>query len=97
VTFHRAFDEVAHPPAGLDTLAELGVRRVLTAGGAGQARDNAARLAALVLHAAGRIEVVVGGGVRGDHVRALATSTGVREVHARASAVAGVARALAAG
>jgi copper homeostasis protein len=97
VTFHRAFDEVADPLAALDTLVDVGVRRVLTAGGPGRARDGADRLAALVRYAAGRIVILAGGGVRGDHVRHLVAFTGVHEVHARASAIAGLSRALAVG
>jgi len=95
VTFHRAFDEVADRLAAVDTLVDLGVRRVLTGGGPGAARDNADELAALVRHAAGRIAILAGGRVRGDHVRHLVAYTGVSEVHARASAIGGVARALA--
>ncbi len=97
VTFHRAFDEVADPLAALDVLIDLGVRRVLTAGGPGRARDHADRIAALVRHASDRIAILAGGGVRGDHVRHLVAFTGVREVHARASAIPGLSRALAAG
>lgn len=96
VTFHRAFDQVADPLAALDTLVDLGVRRVLTAGGGGRACDGADRLAELVRRAADRIVIVAGGGVRGDHVRHLVAFTGVREVYARASAIAGLSRALAA-
>jgi len=95
VTFHRAFDEVADPFAALDTLVDVGVRRVLTAGGPGRAREGVDRLAMLVRYAADRIVILAGGGVRGDHVRHLVAFTGVHEVHARASAIAGLSRALA--
>jgi len=94
VTFHRAFDETPGPEDALEALAEAGVRRVLTAGGPLAARYNVDTLAALVRQSAGRIEVLVGGRVRGDHVRHLVAYTGVREVHARASAVPGVVRSL---
>ena len=97
VTFHRAFDDVPDAFAGLETLVDLSVRRVLTAGGAGRARDHVDRLADLVRRAGDRITIVAGGGVRGDHVRHLVASTGVGEVHARASAIPGVSRALAEG
>jgi copper homeostasis protein len=97
VTFHRAFDEAPDPLGALDTLVEVGVRRVLTGGGPGAARDHADGLAALVRHADGRLAIVAGGRVRADHVRHLVAYTGVSEVHARASAVGGIARALAEG
>lgn len=96
VTFHRAFDETPDLPASLEALAGLGVRRVLTGGGRGAARDHADALSALV-RAAADVEILVGGRVRGDHVRHLVAYTGAREVHARAEGVAGVCRALAGG
>jgi copper homeostasis protein len=94
VTFHRAFDEVAEPEEGLEALVAAGVQRVLTAGGRLQARHNADMLSALVRQAAGRIRILVGGGVREDHVRHLMTCSGAVEVHARASAIPGVVRGL---
>lgn len=99
VTFHRAFDAVADPLSALGTVRAAGVCRVLTSGGAGAARENADVLARLVERASegwarGRVEILVGGGVRADHVRHLVAHTGAREVHARASAVPGVCRAL---
>ena len=51
-------------------------------------------LAALVARGAGRVAILVGGRVRGDHVRHLVEHTGAREVHARAEGAAGVCRAL---
>lgn len=54
----------------LETLIELGFAGVLTSGGIGErgARDGVGILRALVRRAAGRIDVVVGGGVRGGDV-----------------------------
>jgi len=95
VTFHRAFDAVPGPEGALEALVGIGVQRVLTAGGSLAARHNADLLAALIRQAGGRIEVLVGGGVRGDHVRHLVTYIGAREVHARASAIPGIRRGLA--
>jgi copper homeostasis protein len=95
VTFHRAFDETSDPDAALETLVEAGVARVLTAGGRGSAWAGRDTLARLVTRAGERVTMVAGGGVRGDHVRELVAVTGIREVHARASAMGGLARALA--
>lgn len=94
VTFHRAFDHTPNLLEALEILAELGVRRILTGGGPGAARDHADMLAALVSRGAGRVEILVGGKVRGDHVRDLVARTGAREVHARSEGVAAVCRAL---
>ncbi len=66
-TFHRAFDATPDPAAALETLIAHGVGRVLSSGtrwGSGQgAVQGLAALRRLVDQAAGRIEIVVGGGV----------------------------------
>lgn len=67
VAFHRAFDALDQPLATLDELASLGVARVLSSGaawGSGQrAWQGLARLAAFQERSAGRLELVVAGGV----------------------------------
>lgn len=87
VTFHRAFDEIADPVGGLDTLVRSGVERVLTSGGAATAWEGRAILRRLIDAAPAGFTVLGGGKVRGDHVRRLADETGLTEVHARAAAV----------
>ncbi|GAA0251079.1 copper homeostasis protein CutC [Cryptosporangium japonicum] len=82
VTFSRAFDEVADQFAALDTLASLGVSRVLTGGGPGTADSGRDRLRALVAH--GGVTVLAGGSVRSPNVASLVAHTGVPEVHLRA-------------
>jgi copper homeostasis protein len=84
--FHRAFDDTPDAIAALDILIASGATRVLTAGHAPTAADGAAELAMLIAHAAGRITVLPGGGIRGANVRALVERTGATEVHARGSA-----------
>ena len=81
VTFHRAFDRVGDPLAGLDELVALGVRRVLTSGGAATAWEGRATIKKLVERSAGRILVLPGGGVRLDHAAALVEETGALEIH----------------
>lgn len=81
VTFHRAFDRVPERDAALDQLVELGVARVLTAGGAASAAAGRDELRRLARRAAGRIEIVAAGGVRAEHARAL-VATGVPALHA---------------
>jgi copper homeostasis protein len=83
LTFHRAFDFAPDLGAALETLAENGVQRVLSAGGATTASDGASMLASLVQRAHERLVVMAGGGVREANVRALVTATRVREVHVR--------------
>jgi copper homeostasis protein len=94
VTFHRAFDQVDHPLREVEVLAEAGVDRVLTFGGAATAWEGRSTLRALVERSGDALTVLGGGRVRGDHVRRLVEETGLREVHARASAVPGILEAL---
>jgi copper homeostasis protein len=83
VTFHRAFDRVADQRIALGILIELGIDRVLTSGAAPSALAGADSLRALVEHAADRIVIMAGGGVRSHNARQLVELTGVRELHAR--------------
>lgn len=84
VTLHRVFDLTPDPFAALDAAMALGVRRVLTSGQAATALQGADLLARLVKHAAGRIEIMAGGGVTAENAPAL-ISTGVDALHASAS------------
>lgn len=78
---HRAFDLTSDPFTALDTLIALGFRRVLTSGQAPTALGGADLLRALRERAAGRIEVLAGGGVRASNVRELIARTGCDQVH----------------
>lgn len=89
VTFHRAFDYSPNLTEALDQLIEAGVARVLTSGGANTALEGAPRIAALVEHSRGRIAIVAGGKIRENNVREVIALTGVKEVHARISAIVG--------
>jgi len=86
VTFHRAFDLISDQQAALELLVDLGVGRVLTAGGPGRALEGIAGLARLVSQADDRISVLAAGGVRADNVARIVRATGVSEVHLRAPA-----------
>jgi len=79
-TFHRAFDHTEDLADSLETLISLGFSTVLTSGGKGNAPDNISSLEKLVKLAAGRIEVMPGGGVRSENVGAL-KSTGALWFH----------------
>lgn len=83
VTFHRAFDLTPDLEASLESLANAGVHRVLTAGGASTAAEGASALASLVRRAGSRIVVMAGGAVREENVRTLVAISSVREVHVR--------------
>lgn len=84
VTFHRALDVVPALEPAIEDLVRLGVVRVLTSGGAARSIDGLERLAGTVAHAAGRLQVMAGGGVRPADIPAL-VGVGVDAVHLSAS------------
>jgi len=67
----------------LELLIELGVRRVLTSGGAYSAMEGLDRLRRLVERAAGRIEIVAAGGIRPFNVDRIVGASNAPAVHAR--------------
>lgn len=84
ITFHKAFDLCRDLPTSLDVLADLGIHRVLTSGGAPTALAGAAALRDLVTRSAGRLSILAGGSVRPGTAAELVAATGVGEVHLRA-------------
>jgi len=83
VTFHRAFDTLPDPREAVATLADLGVRRILTSAGGASVADALPALADLVTAAGDRIEIMAGGGLRPESVEKI-LRTGVPAVHASA-------------
>ncbi|GGA54639.1 hypothetical protein GCM10011507_02410 [Edaphobacter acidisoli] len=81
ITFHRAFDYTASLDHALEDVIAAGCSRVLTSGGEPDVVTGADTLAHLVRHAAGRIEIAVGGGLRRKNAASLAQSTGARHFH----------------
>jgi copper homeostasis protein len=79
--FHRAFDATPDPFAALETLIALGVTRILTSGQHPTAAEGTDCLRGLRERAAGRIEILPGGGIRAHNVRALLDCTGCTQVH----------------
>lgn len=84
VTFHRAMDVCRNPSEALEELIGLGCDRVLTSGQAASCVEGTACLAALVKQAAGRIEIMPGGGVRPENIALLQKATGARQFHSSA-------------
>jgi copper homeostasis protein len=83
--FHRAFDVTPNPFHALDVLMDLGVTRVLTSGQMPSVVDGTALVAALVAHAAGRIQILPGGGITIGNARAVVQQTQVTQIHASLS------------
>ncbi len=78
--FHRAFDVVADPVASLEVLVELGFTRVLTSGGAARATDGLPAIRRTVDQAAGRLQVLPGGGIRAETVAEVVRATRAGQV-----------------
>lgn len=79
--FHRAYDVVADPVRALEQLVDLGFTRVLPSGRAAQATDGLPEIRRTVEQAAGRIQVLPGGGIRAETVARVIAETGVDQVH----------------
>lgn len=82
---HRAFDFTRDQAAAIEQLVGLGVTRILSSGGEPTALAGAERLGQLNELAAGRIELMAGGGVSADNAAELIRRSGVRQIHIGAS------------
>lgn len=85
ITFHMAFDAL-DPEAqfdAIDTLADCGITRILTHGGAAGTpiEDNLAHLAELIEYAGDRLTILPGGGITTENRDKFATALGVNELH----------------
>ncbi len=79
--FHRACDATDDIFATLETLAGLGVTRMLTSGQAGDAAKGVEVISELQLRARGRIQVLPGGAIEPHNVVDLVRRSGVDQVH----------------
>lgn len=85
ITFHMAFDSIpaARQFEAIDWLAEHGVDRILTHGGAAGTNilDNLPRLKELTNYAAGRLLILPGAGITYENVDQIITELGAKEAH----------------
>lgn len=82
--FHMAFDHIekTFQKEEMDWLIEQGVTRILTHGGVGGTIvDHADWLKELMTHAAGKIEILIGGGVTHENVSELAELLPTNQFH----------------
>lgn len=79
--FHRAVDVVPNWREALDALIELGVDRVLTSGQEPNVPQGAQTIREMAEYAAGRIEILPGGGVNARNLDWVIRHTGCRQVH----------------
>jgi copper homeostasis protein len=80
LTFHRAFDDVKDWKKGLDQLVKMGFKRILSSGQQPTVSAGLGRLKEMVDYAAGRIEIMAGGGVSNGLLSDL-KQTGVNAIH----------------
>jgi copper homeostasis protein len=81
VTFHRAFDDCENPQTALEDVIQTGAARILTSGGKSSATDGLSTLTRLVQNAAGRIEIMVCGGINSENLTHIVQGTSASEVH----------------
>lgn len=86
VTFHRAFDMSRDLGESLNALIAANIDRVLTSGGEQKVEDALPTVASLVKKAAGRISIMAGSGITERNAHHVIEATGVRELHASATA-----------
>lgn len=82
VTLHRAFDMCADPMDAWEQASRLGVDTILTSGQASSCREGLPLLKTLSeLSASGGPDILAGGGIQEDTVRALLAHTAIRSFH----------------
>jgi copper homeostasis protein len=84
VTFHRAIDMTQHPSQALIDVMATGASRVLTSGGAPNAKLGMREIARMVQIAQGRITIMAASGITADTITAVAEHTGATDFHSSA-------------
>ena len=79
--FHRAIDVVPDWRTALDALIDLGVTRVLTSGQQAAVPLGADTIREMIQYAAGRIEILPGGGIKAGNVEQVVARTGCTQIH----------------
>jgi copper homeostasis protein len=81
VVFHRAFDVTPDPFAALEQLIDLGVARILTSGQEETVYNGADLIRQLIERAAGRIDILPGGGIDRFNLADVLARTGTTQIH----------------
>ena len=85
ITFHMAFDQLSLEAQldAIDALADCGITRILTHGGAAGTpiEDNLEHLSRLVEYAGDRLTILPGGGISTANRDTVAAALGVSELH----------------
>lgn len=81
LTFHRAFDMTRNLNEALEDIIGLGIKRVLSSGGASDVPAGIPKLQELVAQAGARASIMPGGGVSAANAGEIVRATGVHELH----------------
>ena len=81
VTFHRAIDVSVNIFKSLDTIAKLGIDRVLTSGGQNSAFEGIDVIAEMQRRSGGQVVIMPGAGIDSSNIVEIIEKTGVEEVH----------------
>jgi copper homeostasis protein len=81
VTFHRAFDDCVEWKKGIDMLIKHGVKRILSSGLARNVDIGYPVLTEMIKYAAGRIEIMTGGGVNAANIGRLVVELNPDAIH----------------
>lgn len=81
VTLHRAFDMCRNPQETLEEAVTLGIRNILSSGQQESAWAGRALLKELKEQAAGRIQILAGGGISAEVIERLHSETGITDYH----------------
>jgi copper homeostasis protein len=84
VTFHRAIDMTPNPSLTLVDVLAAGACRILTSGGAPNAKLGMREIARMVEAAKGQITIMAASGITVDTIAAIAEHTGATEFHSSA-------------
>lgn len=79
--FHRAIDDCANLIKEISVLKNLGVDRVLTAGGLGNALEQSNLLKEIVNKYSNDIQIIICGGIRSNNVVTLLKKTRADQIH----------------
>ncbi|NIF07815.1 copper homeostasis protein CutC [Chryseobacterium sp. Tr-659] len=83
-TFHRAFDRAKNLEDSLENVIECGFKTILTSGQKPNVSEGKENLKTLVELSDGRIEILVGGGLRSSNIEALRAFTKANYFHSSA-------------
>ncbi len=81
VVFHRAFDRMNEFEEAIETLVNLGIKRILTSGQMPDAHKGIVNLKKMMQKAAGRIEIMAGGGITPQNIGAIVGEVRPNAVH----------------